>query len=299
MRRNEPGFRGLYTMNRDGTHVQFLTAAPGMISSADPQWSHDGGMVAFGAVEQSDAPLSGKFYVYAMEGPFKGKMRDYGYGNTPAWSPDGKRIAYMINPGNPINAQAGTWIMDADGTHRRWVAPGWFPRFSPDGKKLICHGYENGSDLLLVDLEKHSNSPLLTNNPLVEMKGWKLKLYGGNWSPNGKKIVFAGEYENRDRIAIIDIEDVSIRILYTNEDPGLGLYGPPAWSPDSKQIVFSAQDNAAGGPRQWWHSYLYSINVQGNDDQTATLVEGKRVGNINRGATFSPDGKQLMFSSER
>src|SRR5262245_47807058 len=54
VRRKEPGFRGIYTMQPDGTHVEFLTAAPGMITNADPQFSRDGTMVAFGGMPTID-----------------------------------------------------------------------------------------------------------------------------------------------------------------------------------------------------------------------------------------------------
>src|SRR5262245_2030171 len=35
MRRREEGFRGIYMMDRDGTHARYLIAAPGMITNAD------------------------------------------------------------------------------------------------------------------------------------------------------------------------------------------------------------------------------------------------------------------------
>jgi Tol biopolymer transport system component len=292
LRRDEEGFRGIYMMNRDGSHVEFLTAAPGMISSADPQWSHDGKMIAFGAVSDIDQPVNGKNYVYALEGPYKGMTCDLGYGNTPAWSADDKQIAYMINNGNAINAKYGAWIMDADGTHRRWVASGWFPRFSPDGNQLVCHGYEGNKagDLLLVDLKNE------TSRSLLAKQGWDLTLYGGNWAPDGKRIVFVGTFQGKDRLATIDVKDESIQILYTNDDPSVELYGPPVWSPDGHQIVFVKQEKTTG-PRMWWKSYLYTISA--DSPAEPTLLEGKKVGNINRGATFSPDGSKILFSSER
>jgi Tol biopolymer transport system component len=290
VRRNDPGFRGLYTMHPDGTKVEYLTSAPGMISSADPQWSHDGTMVAFGAVPEFDNSLKSKIYVYAVEGPFKGRIREYGYGNTPAWSPDDKRIAYMINPGNPIEAQGGTWIMDSDGTNRRWIGDGMFPRWSPDGKQLLCDG---GQTLLVYDVFTGKQRQLLS------APGWTLKLYGGNWSPDGKHVAFVGTFQDKDRLALIDADGNSIRNLYVNDDPGKTLCGPPAWSPDGKQIVFSIQDNVAGSPRDWWHSYLYSIAADAGEGVKPALLEGKKVGNINRGMAFSPDGKKIIFSSER
>ena len=102
LRRWENGFRGIYIMNRDGTDVTFLTAAPGMIASVDPQISNDFSLVAFCANPQIDAVTEAKVYVAAVAGPFKGAVREFGYGNTPAWSPDNRQIAYMINDSNPI-----------------------------------------------------------------------------------------------------------------------------------------------------------------------------------------------------
>jgi Tol biopolymer transport system component len=293
-RKGEEGFRAIYTMGPDGKNVELLAGAPGMISNADPQFSHDGKFVAFCAVPELDAVTQSKNYVYALEGPFKGKFRDLSYGNTPAWSPDDKQIAYMLNDTNPANVQGGVWVMNADGLDRRWLGHGWWPRWSSDGKQLVCHGWlDDGRDsLVLIDVATKESRPLL------KAPGWTLKMYGGNWSPDGKRIVFCGSFEDQDRVATIDAggADDSIQILYTNDDPNLQLFGPPAWSPDGKQIVFIKQDTINGG-RLWLQSYLYSMNVDPSNEPV--LLEGKKVGAINRGMAFSPDGKKLIFSSER
>ena len=43
--------------------------------------------------------------------------------------------------------------MNSDGSNRRWVAHGWFPRWSPDGKSMVCHGlFNDGVSLALVDV---------------------------------------------------------------------------------------------------------------------------------------------------
>jgi Tol biopolymer transport system component len=289
LRRWDEGFRGIYRMNPDGTNVEFLTAAPGMIASVDPQISNDGTLVVFCANPQLDAVTDAKVYVAAIGGPFKGNVREYGYGNTPAWSPDNRQIAYMINDSNPIGAQGGLWIMDADGTNRRWVAQAWFPRWSSDGKTILCHGlFDQGPSLALVDVATGSMRNLLTSN------GWTLQQYGGNWSPDGKQVVFIGSFGGKDRLATIDAsgDDKSIRILYTNDEASHSLGGPP----DGKQIVFCIQESPSG-PRRWWKTYLYSLALDSVDPPA--LVEKKRVGSINRNMAFSPDGSKLLFSSER
>jgi Tol biopolymer transport system component len=133
---------------------------------------------------------------------------------------------------------------------------------------------------------------------LLNAPGWSLKLYGGSWSPDGKKIVFCGNFEGKDRLATIAEGGAndSIEILYTNEENNKQLLGPPAWSADGKQILFSKQttDNA---PRRWFGSYLYSLAVE--PKAKPVLLEGKQIGNINRAMSFSPDGKRILFSSER
>jgi len=241
--------------------------------------------------------IESRIYVYALEGPFKGRIRDYGYGNTAAWSPDDRQIAYMINPGNPINAQGGAWTMNADGSQRRWIANAWFPRFSPDGRSLLCYGTPEAGGaytLLVADLETGRTRTLL------KAPGWTLKMYGGNWSPDGSKVVFVATFQGKDRVATIGSggDDDSIRILHTNDDPNLTVWGPPAWSPDGKQIVWNAGGNESG-PRQWWHTYLYSLATDAQPGTKPALLEGKKVGNINRGPAFSPDGSKIIFSSER
>ena len=55
---------------------------------------------------------------------------------TPAWSPNGKQIAYA--PGAPLG---GIWVMNANGTNRHRIVRGngdaLFPSWSYDGRKIL------------------------------------------------------------------------------------------------------------------------------------------------------------------
>jgi Tol biopolymer transport system component len=264
-----------------------------MISSATPDWSHDGRLVAFDAVKRIDDVTNSRVFVYALEGPFKGLVMDLGYGNTPSWSPDDRKIAFMLNSGNPLNARGGVWVMNADGTGRRWIGEGFYPRWSPDGKRLCCHAWlADGTDnLFVIDGAGEERA-------LLQSGGWRLRNYGGTWSPDGQRIVFVGSQGGKDHLATVNASgaDDSIRILYTDEESGRELFGPPAWSPDGRQIIFGIQQTTSG-PRQWWKSYLYSIAADVRSGPV--LLEGRQVGSINRGMNWSPDSKRVIFSSER
>jgi Tol biopolymer transport system component len=293
IQKDKSGFRGIYQMNPDGSDAEYVVSAPGMLVNTDPQLSHDGKLLAFAGRPSTDALGESKLYITALEGPFKGVIRNYGYGIEPAWSPDDQQIAYLLNGGSPEGARAGLWLMNADGSHRRFLADAMYPRWSPDGKQLLCHIYvANGSSLSLVDPTSGKIRDLL------EGSGWNVSLYGGNWSPDGKRIVFVGSHEGSDRLATFEVDDPksSIHVLFNSSNPEFKMCGPPAWSPDCKQIVLEVQ-HVSATPQAQWTSYLHSLSAE--VPSAPVLIEGRTIGNVNRGVTFSPDGKKLFFSSER
>jgi len=191
-RRGEDGFRALYTIDPEGSKAKYLMAAPGMISSSSPESSHDGTMIAFDAAPRHNALDEAHLFVSALEGPFKGMFKDLGCGNVPSWSPDDKQIAYMLNPGNPSGAEWGIWIMNADGSERKRLCDGWYPRFSPDGKLLHVYAPQARPASIHVIRPDGKGERQLAGRTI------RVKYGGGTWSPEGNRIVFIGTRDGRE-----------------------------------------------------------------------------------------------------
>jgi len=115
-------------------------------------------------------------------------VRSTGRESWPAYSPDGRRIAY-------ISDQTGAdevWICDAAGGNREQVTH--FnrprvarPRWSPDGRYLlISHDGSRGPGLYTIMVPAKGVAPLNGNRPVSVVPGGT----NGSWSRDGKKVYY-------------------------------------------------------------------------------------------------------------
>ncbi len=150
----------IWVMNADGSNKKQITF--GDHSDAVPSWSSDGKRIAFA----SDR-YGGKFRIWVMDSDGKNPvaLTESSYDNSigapveqkvPAWSPDGKSIAYWNGvemfelsramrkgTGQPtardrsILATWHIWVMNADGTNKRMLTQGDDPAWSPDSTMVM------------------------------------------------------------------------------------------------------------------------------------------------------------------
>jgi Tol biopolymer transport system component len=197
---------------------------------------------------------------------------------TPAWSPDGKCIAYTSNR----DGNSEIYMMNADGSNQRRITNDplfdSYPSFAPDGRSIIftrtpkdALGVLDASSakIFTVDIDgKHEK--FLTN-------GWEAK-----WSPDSQKIAFckiAGQWG----INLMDADgrnqiDISGSLSDTD----------PSWSPDGKQIAFSSQRGKLG------FDSIYKMDSDGGNVVSLTQADLDLEQHVS--STWSPDGQYIAFS---
>jgi Tol biopolymer transport system component len=126
--REANGCRHIWQMNKDGSHQTQLTS--GNVLDDLRSFSPDGSRLL---LNRSPLPtgLGRVCTLYSLDLSKKTVSELKGICSY-SFSSDGKHVAYDV-----INESAGryeVWIMDADGSNRRFVAAGWVPEFAPDGR---------------------------------------------------------------------------------------------------------------------------------------------------------------------
>lgn len=219
-------------MNADGSDQRRLTYNPS--TNSWPNWSPNGKQMAF----QSNR--SGALNIYVMD-ILGGSLADdskvsqltnsqAGRGGSwePAWSPDGKWIAYSAQQASGSDL----FLVNLDGTERRRLtdnkAIDGCPTWSPDGKQIAFFSDRDGNwEIYVMNLDG-SNVRRLTQNPGQD--------HTPAWSPDGGRIAFVSDRDGNEEIYLIKPDGTDLRRLTRNK--AQDWY--PAWSPDGKWIAFSS-----------------------------------------------------------
>ena len=167
----------------------------GRATARSPSFAPDGSRVVFSLND-----VGGGHRIASVDlkgGDLKTLTQSSGANSWPAFSPDGRSIAF----GSSRDGDFEVYAMDADGGHTRRLtrSPGrdMRPAWSPDGRRIAFVSTRDGNEEVYLMDADGSNPRNLTNHPDRDSDP--------SWHPDGRRLVFVSERRGKIDLYLTDV----------------------------------------------------------------------------------------------
>ena len=189
---------------------------------------------------------------------------------SPAWSPDGARLAYVSFEGRKpsvyvqnVSSGARTLLVKAPGNQS---APAW----SPDGDRIVYASSQAGGTQLFIANADGGSSRRLTTNGAIDT--------APNWAPDGR-IYFMSDRGGSPQIYRMSSEGGNAeRVTFEGSENA-----NPRVAADGKSMVFVKREGSR-----------YMLAVQ---DFASRQVQVLTQGPVDESPSFAPNGKLIVYAS--
>lgn len=211
---------------------------------------------------------------------------------TPGWAPNGELISYsaFVIHKNTGRRNADLFTYNIKSRQRRLISYrtgiNSAASFFPDMSGFIMRISNSGSSDLFHMSMDGKLVRTLTKGPAGAMN------VEPAISPDGKKVAFSSDRTGRPMIWVMNVDGSGAERL-----THAGRYNSsPAWSPDGSKIVFASQD---GGKFD-----IFTVDTKGPSKGKLTRLTSAKMENgsgwsDNEFPSFSPDGRHILFTSNR
>ena len=284
--RSEREPEGIYVMGASGENLRRVADC-----GFHPSWSPDGREIvvsAFGR-DQPTVRASGDngLWIINVETGAKRELLK-AEASFPAWSPSGKRVAYWFYTSTFSRRDIAT--IPANGGEpvivtKDFAVSNWNPVWSPDGNFLYFVSSKGGSvNFWRVRIDEASGAVLSAPEPIVTPSKFSRHL---NFSRDGKRMIYV-QTDNQSNIQGAEFDAKAEKIV-----------GEPFWITQGDREITRAELSPDGT------RFVMRIIRRTQDDIVTVSRDGRDWRDITNDAPFdryvrwSPDGKQLAFSSDR
>ena len=247
-------------------------AVAGDLLETRPRWAKGAKWIRGAALSPSGARAAFEFRGEIVTVPAeKGDPRNLTntaavHERAPAWSPDGKEIAYVSDESgeNELVVRA----QDGRGAPKRIKVPGagFYDDlvFSPDSRKIVLT--DNSLTLWIVDLASGASKKIASERLYAPSRQRALR---GSWSPDSRWVAYTLSGPTYIRTAIVYSVDEDTSYALTD---GLSDVSDPVFDRGGKFLYFLASTDA--GPQRNWFSLQNTDARTTNAIYVATLKKG-------------------------